>query len=397
MDSSPPSASIQALLSALVMTPSRAGEDALGPVLERVEAWLRERGLPYRRLVAEDGKPLGLHAEVCGSRAQRDGAPGPHYLLNATLDTAGTGDPATWRYPPASAHVEDGWLFGRGSADSKAGAAIFAHLYAAFAARPERHAGRLGLLFDLEEHSGGFAGARRYFEAEPAPRPDGVLIGYPGIDRLGVGGRGFLRARVVVPGIAAHSGASTLRGVNAVLRAARLVDALHAAELPAGGAPGVDRAPQLTVTSMQGGCGYTQIPDRCEFTLDLRLTPQFDAETARRLVGQVVARHDREQAAALASRIEWLPGWPAYRVADTHPMVRAMRGAAQQVLGHELPCAVAGPSNLGNYLAARGIPALCGFGVRAQHLHAANECLELATLAPVYRVYEQALEHLLGA
>ncbi len=396
--SPPPSASITKLLRSLVDTPSRAGEDALGPVLTRIEAWFDERGLPHRRLCAADGTPLGLHAEVVGRAPLPRGAKPPFYLLNATLDTAGFGDRATWQHRPDRARAQGGWLYGRGVADSKAGAAIFAHLFAAFAARPEAYAGRLGLLFDLEEHSGSFAGARRYFEAKPAPRPDGVLIGYPGIDRLIVGSRGFLRARIVVPGVAAHSGGSTQRGVNAVLRAARLVEALHAAKLPkaAPARSGFDRPPQLTVTSLHGGHGYTQVPDRCELTVDLRLTPRFDDAAARVLVAGVVDELDRAHDPALASRIDWQPGWPPYRVDAAHPMLRAMREAARQTLGQELPCAVAGPSNIGNYLAARDIPALCGFGVRARNLHAADECMELATIAPVYRTYETALQRLLG-
>lgn len=396
--SPPPSASITKLLRSLVDTPSRAGEDALGPVLTRIEAWFDERGLPHRRLCAADGTPLGLHAEVVGRAPLPRGARRPFYLLNATLDTAGFGDRATWRHRPDRARAQGGWLYGRGVADSKAGAAIFAHLFAAFAARPEAHAGRLGLLFDLEEHGGSFAGARRYFEAKPAPRPDGVLIGYPGIDRLIVGSRGFLRARIVVPGVAAHSGGSTQRGVNAVLRAARLVEALHAAKLPkaAPARSGFDRPPQLTVTSLHGGQGYTQVPDRCELTVDLRLTPRFDDAAARARVAAIIDRLDREHDPALATRIDWQPGWPAYRIGAADPMLRAMREAARHTLGQELPCVVAGPSNIGNYLAARDIPALCGFGVRARNLHAADECMELATIAPAYLTYEAALQRLLG-
>jgi Peptidase family M20/M25/M40 len=40
------------------------------------------------------------------------------------------GDEAAWTYPPASGQIAAGWLHGRGSADSKAGAAIFAHVAA---------------------------------------------------------------------------------------------------------------------------------------------------------------------------------------------------------------------------------------------------------------------------
>lgn len=391
----PPTESILRLLTMLVRIPSRAGEDDLKPVLECVEHWFSNHSLTYQRIQSIDGAPMGLYAEVRGGRPMREGRPRRHFILNATLDTAGFGDTASWTYPPTEATDVGGWMYGRGSGDSKAGAAIFAHLLAAFAARTEDYSGRLGLLFDLEEHTGTFAGARRYFESDLTLRPDGVLIGYPGIDRIVVGSRGFLRARVTVHGVAAHSGGTTQRGLNAVFRAIRLVDALDAIVLPVASSGHFGRPPQLTVTSLHGGEGYSQVPDRCELTVDIRLTPDFDADAARRVIADVIARHDDHYATALSTSVEWIPGWPAYQVVDGHPMIVALREAASGVLGRELPCAVVGPSNIGNYLATRNIPALCGFGVRAQNLHAANEGIELATVAPVYRIYGQALARLL--
>jgi succinyl-diaminopimelate desuccinylase len=148
---------------------------------------------------------------------------------------------------------------------------------------------------------------------------------------------------------------------------------------------------------MHGGSGFSQVPDRCEIALDLRLTPAFDAAAARRSIGASIARHDAAHAGAPPTQIEWIDGWPAYRVADAHPMVAAMRDAAHAVLGRELPTAVVGPSNIGNYLASIGIPALCGFGVAGRNLHAADEAIELASIEPVYRIYEQALLRLLAA
>lgn len=383
--------SIVELLSALVRTPSRAGEDDLAPVLDVISAWFTARGLPFERLVAADGAPLGLHAQVIGAAG-----PGPHWLLDATLDTAGFGDLATWSLPPTAAQVQDGWLVGRGSADSKAGVAIFAHLLAHFAARREHFAGTLSVLFDLDEHSGGFGGARHFFERPGAPRPAGVIIGYPGLDSIVVGGRGFQRARLAVSGIAAHSGGTTQRGLNAVARAAELALALQALPLPATSLADFPPLPQLTVTGLHGGSGFSQVPDRCEIALDIRLTPGFDAAAARAVVEQVVASHDRRHPAALATRIDWLPGWPAYRVPDTHPMVQALQHAGREVLQQTLPTEVVGPSNIGNYLAGLGVPALCGFGVRCRGIHAADESAELASIAPVFETYARALSRLLA-
>jgi len=384
--------SIVALLQALVRIPSRAGEDELGPVLHRIESWFDERGLRYRRLHGPAGEALGLYAEVQG------GQDGPWTVLDATLDTAGFGNHASWTRPPTSAAIDDGWLHGRGSADSKAGVALFAHLLHEFSATPQAFAGRFGVLFDLDEHSGRFGGARAFFdqpfEGGSPPRPDGVVIGYPGMDQIVTGGRGFLRARLAVHGVAAHSGATRERGLNAIGRAVALAHALDGMPLPAAEA-GFALPPQLTLTGIHAGSeSFSQVPDLCELRLDLRLTPAFTDGVARRRVEQTVRQCDAVHAGARPTAIEWIAGWPAYRVPDAHPLVAALRAAGRAELGLELPTAVVGPSNIGNYLASLNVPALCGFGVHGENIHAADERAALDSIGPVYRIYRDALQRL---
>lgn len=87
------------------------------------------------------------------------------------------------------------------------------------------------MLLDVDEHTGGFGGARAYLaDAQPA-RPAGVMIGYPGLDEVVVGGRGLWRATITVHAPSGHSGSSKTV-VGAISRAAHLVRLLDTAELP---------------------------------------------------------------------------------------------------------------------------------------------------------------------
>ena len=81
-------------------------------------------------------------------------------------------------------------------------------------------------------------------------------------------------------------------------------------------------------------------------------------------------------------------------MADDHPLVAALRQAGLAEFGRALPTAVVGPSNIGNYLAELGVPALCGFGVHGENIHAADERVALDSIAPVYRIYRDALHRL---
>ncbi len=211
--------SVIGLIRELVRIPSRAGADPYGPVLECVSAWLDGHGLRPRLLSRPGRETVAMVCEISG------GEPGPRYVLDACLDTAPFGDEAAWTYPPVSGEIHGGWLHGRGACDSKAGASIFAHVAARLLPISDQLAGSLVLLLDVDEHTGNFGGARTYFEGPGAPeRVDGVMIGYPGLDHVVTGGRGVLRVRLHVHGVASHSGGRTVTP-NAITKAAALVSA----------------------------------------------------------------------------------------------------------------------------------------------------------------------------
>lgn len=377
--------SIVELARALVRIPSRGGLDDYGPVVQELTHWLDDRGLDLQVLPG----PVAVVCDLVGDR------PGPHFVLDACLDTADIGDAEAWSRDPYSGEVVDGWLHGRGSSDSKTGIAIFAHLMAALATHRD-FAGRLTLLCDLDEHSGGFAGIRSYLSGLDR-QPDGVMIGYPGNERIIVGGRGFYRARVAVHGHAQHSASAKQKTCNALSRAAELIRWLDSA-LPADVDPDLGLPSKLTVTSIKGGTSgsYSVVPDLCELEVDVRLTLSFTARAASELLREGLKTLDRTSPAPRRSRYEQATeSWPPFRLPDDHPLPNAIRaGAAAAGLRPEF--AVAGPSNIGCLLGARGIPATAGFGVRYRGLHGADEAIEVASIPQVYAAYWGAVQRLLA-
>lgn len=211
------------LIQELVRVPTRGGVDNCEPLISLVEAWLNDRGLGTRRLPDLAGADaLGIVCDVAG------GQPGPHYVLDACLDTAPFGNERDWLYGPTSAVIDDGWLYGRGAADSKAAIAILCTLRRMFSGTQRRCAAR-SRCSSTRTSTGRFGGAKRYFGDIAPTGISGVMIGYPGIDKLVVGGRGFLRAALTVRGKAGHTGSQRSVGDgNAVEGAAELVRALSA-------------------------------------------------------------------------------------------------------------------------------------------------------------------------
>jgi succinyl-diaminopimelate desuccinylase len=173
------------------------------------------------------------------------------------------------------------------------------------------------------------------------------------------------------------------------------VQRLGEARLAGESGPAFPLSPSLTVTAIQGGEGFTTIPDLCRLQVDMRLTPAFGAEEARDLLTGHASAIDREQPSPLDTRVEELDTWPAYRLAKDSPLAGALVDAARRHVDPSLEARVGGPSNIGNLCAAHGVPATCGFGVGFEGIHAADETALVADVPVVYRTYRDAVTALL--
>jgi succinyl-diaminopimelate desuccinylase len=386
--------SVVSVIRDLVRIPTRGGLDTYDEIIDYVTRWLRDNGLSCRRLCDElTGQTLALVCDVVGAH------PGPHYVLDACLDTAPFGDPSAWRYPPTSSVIDEGWLYGRGSADSKAAIAIFMHIAKHLHQDTAQLHGTLTLLFDADEHTGHFGGAKLYFGQAAAPSDiRGVMIGYPGIDELVIGGRGFLRAEITVRGQAGHTGSQRAAdNINAIEKAAELVRILASHRTPGPIDTVLDLPPKLTVTGISGGESYSIIPDHCTVNIDVRLTTSFDEAAATKVINDAVAEvGELWPASDKPTTITFHESWPAYRLDDSASIRLALISAAQCHVEEQVAAKVAGPSNIGNYLAKFGIDATAGFGVRYKGLHGTDERIELATIPPVQAAYHEAVLTLLG-
>jgi succinyl-diaminopimelate desuccinylase len=97
------------------------------------------------------------------------------------------------------------------------------------------------------------------------------------------------------------------------------------------------------------------------------------------------------------TEVRYEESWPAYRLPESSPVRVALLEAAAHHLATPPRPKVAGPSNIGCYLASLGIEATAGFGVTYRGLHGADERIELKTIPTVQAVYHQAVRTLLGS
>jgi succinyl-diaminopimelate desuccinylase len=220
------------------------------------------------------------------------------------------------------------------------------------------------------------------------------MIGYPGMDKLVVGGRGVHRAKLHVHGVASHSGGSNTTP-NAIDKAADLVRALSAMRLPDPISPDFPLSGKVTVTAIEGGQGYSVTPDLCTLNVDIRTTPAFDGDAASDLLEHLVGGVDAAWPDTRPTLIQVDTRWPAYALPSESRLRTALLDAAATT-GVDLQAKIAGPSNIGNYLAGLGIPATAGFGVAYTGLHGTDERIRVDTIPTVQAVYHSAVLHLLS-
>ncbi|MBX3144613.1 MAG: M20/M25/M40 family metallo-hydrolase, partial [Trueperaceae bacterium] len=200
----------------LIRAPSPSGAE--GPATEVLVAAMREYGFD-EVFIDPAGNAVGrfLRGE------------GPHVMLNGHVDTVPLGDESLWPHPPLGGVVEGGILWGRGASDMKSSIACMV-----LAARDAADAGFSGTLsvsgVVLEEIGG--LGAR--YLAESDPSVDVVILGEPSSLKLKLGHRGAAGIEITFPGAIAHAAKAEL-GENALVHAARYVEALGKMPLPTGG------------------------------------------------------------------------------------------------------------------------------------------------------------------
>lgn len=389
--------SIVALTSTLVKIPAQGGVDSPRAMLQAVSSWLTNRAVSHRLLLATPEK-AGVVPEAVAIVIEITGAhPGPTYCFDACVDTAPAGNLASWSRPPFAAQIDEGWLYGRGAADSKVAVAILCHLAEEFQKRRSEMHGKLTILLDGDEHTGRFGGVKEYIAK--VEKPAGLVICYPGNDRIAIGARGFYRVAIGVHGTAQHAGSSQPVKDSAATKALLIGAKLTNCKLAELVDKTVDAAftfgPKLTITAIHGGTGFAQVPDLVTLNVDVRLTPSFTAERARQLIKDLVGEVDSIRPDAKPCSITEEESWPPYQLAPEDRLTRTFVEAASEAHGKPIGTFVCGPSNIGCYLASFAVPATCGFGVNFRNIHAADEAIEIASIAPVVDSYRKLAEKLL--
>jgi acetylornithine deacetylase/succinyl-diaminopimelate desuccinylase family protein len=213
---------------------------------------------------------------------------GPTLILNGHTDVQ---PPASgWLHDPFGAEIENGYLYGRGAMDMKAGIAAMIYGVEAVLHGGTRRRGDIVFTAVADEVSGGHHGTG-YLLENNLIAGDIAIVGEPTGEQIYIAHRGVIWMEIEVFGKSAHSGRPWL-GVNAISKAGKIIHAIETelAPLAAKKTHDLVPAPTYNLGGITGGTKFNLVADRAVIELERRMIP---GEVAADCVAEVRALCER--------------------------------------------------------------------------------------------------------
>ncbi len=382
----PPSA--RDIACALIAFPSVTPADA--GALPYLEDLLAGAGFSAELVTfSEAGTPdvLNLYA--------RFGTAAPNLVFAGHTDVVPPGDASGWRFPPFSAEVAEGVLWGRGACDMKGGlaAAVAAALrFIAGGAFP----GSISFLVTGDEEGPAINGTVKLVRWALARGEgfDHCIVGEPtSVERLGDtikhGRRGSLTGRLTLIGRQGHVAYPHVAD-NPIRALVPVLSALFDPPLDGGDA---DFEPSnLEVVSVDvGNPAANIIPGEVRLTFNVRFndlwTPAtLEAEIARRIAGA---------AGGQSYRLAFDPTNAVAFVTQRGAFTELVAGAVEDVIGRRPALSTGGGTSDARFI--KDACPVIELGLVNATIHAVDERVALDDLDGLTRIYERVLERYFSA
>jgi succinyl-diaminopimelate desuccinylase len=267
------------VLQSLVQTPSVNPGTYEGAMAKKVAEWLEPVGTEIT-FVESLPERYSVAAVLKGS------GDGPTLVLNGHMDTVPIDDASLWDDDPFGGVVKDGYLFGRGACDMKAGLAVQIAV-AHYLAKPHKLKGTLVLHFAIGEEcaepgtlslvKAGFVG-------------DVAIVTEPTELKVATAERGLVFFKLRIKGRSIHASKAQL-GLNPNWKLRAVLDTVeeYEREIKQRSHPLLPPA-SCTPTVIRAGVKENAVPDYCDINFDRRLLP---GETVDGELAELRSRFDR--------------------------------------------------------------------------------------------------------
>jgi succinyl-diaminopimelate desuccinylase len=315
----------------------------------------------------------------------------PARALNGHLDVVPVGA-ERWRHEPFEGVVEDGKVWGRGSADMKGGLAAMLVAARLVAQSGLKLRGDLAVFATAGEEVD-MLGARSLAALPDLGPLQAILISEPTLNCLGLAERGVFWPEFTTHGQTAH-GSTPHLGHNAIMMMVNLLSELERLEIP--------YTPHAvlgdftrSINTIQGGVKVNVVPDQASALVDMRTVPGQDHSELLHHLEDFVQDLER-RVPDLSASVRLTYDLPPAETSPEEPVVRAFQEAVQEANGH-LPDAaiVRFATEAAIFVPALGVPTLIYGPGDPALAHQPDEHVQLEKMVEATRSYLAAAVRLL--
>ena len=322
----------------------------------------------------------------------RRGNEGPLFTFAGHTDVVPTGPEENWKFPPFAPTIEEGLLYGRGTADMKSSIACMVTACERFISQYPKHHGSIAFLITSDEEGPAHDGTVKVIETLEArnEKIDWCLVGEPSstnkvCDIIKNGRRGSIGCTLKVKGKQGHVAYPHL-AKNPIHEFAPVLKILTETEWDQGN----EYFPPTTfqVSNIHSGTGATNvIPGDCEVVFNFRFSTAITDAQIRQRVEALLDEHKVDY------EIDWALSGQAF-LTEQGELVSATQKSIKEICGFETELSTAGGTSDGRFIAPTGAQVV-ELGPLNATIHQVNECVAVEDLEILSDVYEKMLFNLL--
>jgi succinyl-diaminopimelate desuccinylase len=321
------------------------------------------------------------------------GSGGPVFCFAGHTDVVPSGPAEQWQSDPFRPSVRDGMLYGRGAADMKSGLAAMVTACEDFIGTHAAHGGTIAFLITSDEEGPSVDGTRRVVETlrGRGQSIDWCVVGEPSSeselgDTLKIGRRGSLSGRLTVHGVQGHIAYPQLAD-NPVHALAPALAELAARVWDRGNEH--FQPTSFQVSNISAGTGAPNvIPGELKARFNLRFSTEQTIDSLKATVEELLRRH------RVNYTLNWfVSGLPFLTVPGE--LSRTAARAIEEQLHLTPKLSTGGGTSDGRFIAPLGAQVI-ELGVVNATIHKVNECVRVADIDRLQRVYRRLLELMLA-
>lgn len=348
-------------------------------------------------LIAQHLTPLGfvderLNFDDTQNIWLRRGQSAPLFVFLGHTDVVPPGPLDEWDTPPFEPTIKGDLLYGRGTADMKAGIACFITACERFIEEHPDHAGSIALMITSDEEGIATNGVVKVIDVleQRHEKIDWCLVGEPSshkkiADVIRVGRRGSLCAKLTVQGIQGHVAYPDIaeNPIHAVTPAlTELTQEIW------------DRGNQffpatsLQISNINAGTGAENIiPGHAEILFNLRFSTALNEQTIKERTLAILDKYHFNYT------LDWRLSGNPFLTAKGE-LITACHQAIEGVTGYEPVDDTGGGTSDGRFIAPTGAQVI-ELGPINESIHKINEHVRIEDLETLSTIYKQILTHLL--